>query len=634
MAVQTLRPIYDTLARIQNFTIHPYKEGQVYFASENNQLFVDIDGQRAAQAQLSSIGVLDGVNEIYEKGVKGFEGQILTAKTSNGYRLFYVDNDAQVHNLTFTAEDLGSITEDGFQGGALQYNGVWATNKTYFADELRTSVVKEGNNFYYATETHTSGTFATDLTAEKWIKFSIQFTSVATSLLLAEDAVITKTLVIGTEGTDVGTIRSTNATALNDGIGFFMSNTSDGVFRIGNPGGNFIRWDGSSLTINGTISATNVTGLGSLATQNSVDYGSQVTGTKPPANADATSTVIAGGLITTGTLQVTQGGTVAAGITGNTSGDTAVRFFAGSSFENRASAPFRVLQNGSMSATSGTIGKLNILPNVIAFNDLVIVQDIINNSPASFLLTDNSSIRSNGDWSPPGQKLLSNQFLSVLEKGGLGIYKGRGTGTTGGIQLTTDQFTGYLSTTGSTSLDIDASSIYLKYRTGGGAFVTRPSDGSNFFISTTGGNISSKIIKTDIEDITEEEIYNFIEKVEVKKYFNLMNNNQEISIIIEDEENNKNPFISLISEQNINVSFNNNLPNYLKSYENDSNIIKVVDKGDNKIYNASIKSLKLKEYISATLASTKLNHNRIKELESENEQLKARLDAIEAKLKD
>jgi hypothetical protein len=60
-------------------------------------------------------------------------------------------------------------------------------------------------------------------------------------LLLAEDAVITKTLVIGTEGTDVGTIRSTGATALNTGTGFFMSNTSNGVFRIGNPGGNFIR---------------------------------------------------------------------------------------------------------------------------------------------------------------------------------------------------------------------------------------------------------------------------------------------------------------------------------------------------------------------------------------------------------
>jgi outer membrane murein-binding lipoprotein Lpp len=34
------------------------------------------------------------------------------------------------------------------------------------------------------------------------------------------------------------------------------------------------------------------------------------------------------------------------------------------------------------------------------------------------------------------------------------------------------------------------------------------------------------------------------------------------------------------------------------------------------------------------LAGIKSGHNKIKQLESENEQLKARLDAIEAKLKD
>ena len=61
---------------------------------------------------------------------------------------------------------------------------------------------------------------------------------------------------------------------------------------------------------------------------------------------DKTSTVIAGGLVTTGTLQVVQGGEVAAGITGNTSGDEAVRFWAGSTFEDRNTADFRVLQNG------------------------------------------------------------------------------------------------------------------------------------------------------------------------------------------------------------------------------------------------------------------------------------------------
>jgi hypothetical protein len=251
MAIQPTRPIYDLLINIQNFETHPYKEGQVYFASDKNQLLVDSNGQRAAQAKLSSIGVLDSVTEIYEKGLKGFEGQILTAKTSNGYRLFYVDNEAQVHNLTFTAEDMSGLVEDGFQGGSLQFTGVWKTSRQYFADELRTSVVKSGSNYYYATATHTSGTFTTDLTDKKWAKFSVQFDSVATNLLLADDAVITTSLTIGTEGTDIGKIRSANASSLNVGSGFYLSNESNGVFRVGNPNSAFLRWDGSSLRAGG-----------------------------------------------------------------------------------------------------------------------------------------------------------------------------------------------------------------------------------------------------------------------------------------------------------------------------------------------------------------------------------------------
>lgn len=75
---------------------------------------------------------------------------------------------------------------------------------------------------------------------------------------------------------------------------------------------------------------------------------------------DSTETTVEDGLVTTGTVEVVQGGTVAAGITGNTSGDTAVRFWAGSTLANRASAPFRVLQNGTLYATGvnieGSIG--------------------------------------------------------------------------------------------------------------------------------------------------------------------------------------------------------------------------------------------------------------------------------------
>jgi hypothetical protein len=70
---------------------------------------------------------------------------------------------------------------------------------------------------------------------------------------------------------------------------------------------------------------------------------------------DSTSTVVEGGLVTTGTIQVVQGGTVAAGMTGNDSGDTSIRFWAGSSLVNRGSAPFRVTQAGYLYASNANI---------------------------------------------------------------------------------------------------------------------------------------------------------------------------------------------------------------------------------------------------------------------------------------
>ena len=70
---------------------------------------------------------------------------------------------------------------------------------------------------------------------------------------------------------------------------------------------------------------------------------------------DNTQTVIDGGIVTGGTVQVVQGGTVAAGMTGNTLGDTAVRFWAGATMGNRATAPFRVLQDGSVTMTKATV---------------------------------------------------------------------------------------------------------------------------------------------------------------------------------------------------------------------------------------------------------------------------------------
>jgi hypothetical protein len=97
-----------------------------------------------------------------------------------------------------------------------------------------------------------------------------------------------------------------------------------------------------------------------------------VTDWEKAVNYDNTKTVIDGGLITSGTVQLAGDDTnIKAGITGEGNYDNSVRIWAGTSFDNRADAPFRVLQDGTVImkkaqvegiiiATSGKIGKFNI----------------------------------------------------------------------------------------------------------------------------------------------------------------------------------------------------------------------------------------------------------------------------------
>lgn len=87
---------------------------------------------------------------------------------------------------------------------------------------------------------------------------------------------------------------------------------------------------------------------------------------------DNTKTVIDGGLVTSGTIQVAgSNASILAGMTGQGTEASAIRFWAGASFENRATAPFRVRQDGKVimtdaevsgkiDATSGTIGGFEI----------------------------------------------------------------------------------------------------------------------------------------------------------------------------------------------------------------------------------------------------------------------------------
>ena len=94
---------------------------------------------------------------------------------------------------------------------------------------------------------------------------------------------------------------------------------------------------------------------------------------------DNTQTTIDGGIVTSGTIQVAgDNKSILAGITGNGTTSDSIRFWAGASFENRKTAPFRVMQDGSVvmskaqvegviNAISGSIGGFRIQQGQIGY---------------------------------------------------------------------------------------------------------------------------------------------------------------------------------------------------------------------------------------------------------------------------
>jgi hypothetical protein len=173
----------------------------------------------------------------------------------------------------------GALGATGGPGPGVVYRGEWkqyesdgVTAKTYYRDPAspalatRRDVVKGSDGGYYLCKvTHlTSVGSGGDSTkpingtpndyATYWESFGATFSSVATDVLLAQDATITRALVMGSDDGGIGIIRSVDATAFDVGTGFFMDRT--GKARFGNPTGNQIKFNGTDFEITGSINAT------------------------------------------------------------------------------------------------------------------------------------------------------------------------------------------------------------------------------------------------------------------------------------------------------------------------------------------------------------------------------------------
>lgn len=192
----------------------------------------------------------------------------------------------------------------GDSGPGLNFRGEYNSSYYYYwTDDLR-DVVKRSGVYYAANK----ATITPGWSASEW-KAMNSFENIATGVLFAEEATI-------------------------------------GGWRFSPSDSSYIRAVSNTVCIYGADASEDVPFL-------SAGYGSNYgynTSTKKP-NTKAPLKMYAGGTITVGDGQVTAN----AGITGNGTTSSSVRFWAGSTFDNRTSAPFRVKQDGSFVATNGTL---------------------------------------------------------------------------------------------------------------------------------------------------------------------------------------------------------------------------------------------------------------------------------------
>jgi hypothetical protein len=194
-------------------------------------------------------------------------------------------------------------------------------------------VVKGSNSEYYLakvghTSTNTIPYIDKPITGTSyttyWRPFGATFESIATDILLARDATITRGLVMGTYGaTDKGFIRSANASALMTGKGYYLDTT--GSMRFGDPAGGYIKFTelegvtiAGSVTISGTVTigGTSATAVkdgaasGATAQQNGSDKtAGKVGGWKIDSDSIFSGTKDISGYSTTG-ITLNSGGSI------------------------------------------------------------------------------------------------------------------------------------------------------------------------------------------------------------------------------------------------------------------------------------------------------------------------------------
>lgn len=520
----------------------------------------------------------------------------------------------------------------GSAGPGVVYRGQWAASQTYTKTNELTEVVLFGGTYYICTLTHTSSLLnePTDV-GSPWTVFGATFKSVATGLLLAENAHIKKTLTLGTNELIPSANITINGEVTNPYISIAQTSTgygNTGIFigTVSNNSAlslvgseNHLKWSNGVLDIKGDIGGSvGEIEVGNILINSSGIIGKNTLGVEKFKLNSETGLIWAvdgefeGQIVSSngfignwkiGEYSIESGsGATYVGLNSSSLNDYA--FWAGA--ENPISAKFSIKKDGTITATNGffsgqintnigTLGSWNINASGLSLGNSSI-------TPTSFWIRTSS-----GDFS--GVNISYNDIVFY----GTGIKSIRGLESGANIRM---------SSTGYVSVHSDSSYVYASRTT----ISTAPE--ARILVGT--GGVSTKIVKDNISDLDYNEIENFIEIIKPVSFRNKIKNKDKISIIIEDEEDKNLPFSNMLFKREDKLYRFYELPEFLIPYINQEEIIqKEYDKDNNIVgYYFSPKVIDDQTYNGLLLASIKNNHMKIKKLEEEKESLKNEIENI------
>ncbi len=133
----------------------------------------------------------------------------------------------------------GPAGSAGLDGPGVPFRGNYDNTKAYFyIAGLRRDAVYYSGQYWATANAAKNGLTTWDPpgTNADWISYGATYSAIATGLLLAEDATITKTLTIGTSGSDHGIIQSANYVTSGGTAGWQVKDDGTAVFRLGSGG--------------------------------------------------------------------------------------------------------------------------------------------------------------------------------------------------------------------------------------------------------------------------------------------------------------------------------------------------------------------------------------------------------------